>query len=403
MPISKLPPLSLYVHLPWCVRKCPYCDFNSHALNPNSSSKRRPVLDTALEAKYVQALLADLDHELAATPNLAERPITSVFFGGGTPSLMSPFGYQTFFRGLKERLYLALDAEITLEANPGAVEQEKFAGYLAAGINRLSIGVQSFQDAQLKALGRIHSGAEAIKAIQAAKTAGFQNFNLDLMHGLPGQSTELALADLQQALDLQPQHLSWYQLTVEPNTVFYRQPPKLPAVEILENIQDLGQELLLSQGWQHYEVSAFAQPNFQSQHNLNYWQFGDYLGLGAGAHGKLSSYNPAGELQVVRSWKTRQPQDYLQRLTQNVNFNAGSQVLSAADLELEFMLNALRLTEGVPTETFTQRTGLNVECLAKSIQQLQEKGLWTNDPQRLACSELGWRWLNTVLEQFMSN
>lgn len=396
-----LPPLSLYVHLPWCVQKCPYCDFNSHALDTSAVAGAKPRLDTLVEKQYVQALLADLDFDLKAFPDVAERPIVSIFFGGGTPSLMSPLGYQAFFAGLKSRLQLVADCEITLEANPGTVEQGKFSGYREAGINRLSMGVQSFADQQLKALGRIHSGQEAVTAVAAARKAGFDNFNLDLMHGLPEQTQSLALADIQQALDLQPTHLSWYQLTLEPNTEFYRRPPKLPEEDTLAAIQDAGSELIQQADFIHYEVSAFALAGKQAKHNLNYWSFGDYLGIGAGAHGKLSRFNSAGELVIERRWKTRQPQAYLSRLIENRDFLAGREVLTADELPIEFMMNALRLADGVEAKSYPLRTGLNFADLQPQIAALKQRNLWTKDDNRIACSALGWRWLNTALEQFI--
>lgn len=398
---KQLPPLSLYVHLPWCVRKCPYCDFNSHALDASAGGIAR--LDATTERQYVQALLADLDHDLVAWPEVQQRPLVSIFFGGGTPSLMSPEGYQHFFAGLQQRLQLTKDCEITLEANPGTVEQGRFSGYREAGINRLSMGIQSFAEPQLQALGRIHNGQEAIQAVEAARKAGFDNFNLDLMHGLPDQTEALALADLQQAINLQPTHLSWYQLTLEPNTEFFRRPPILPEEDTLVAIQDAGQALLAKAGFQQYEVSAYARPGHQARHNLNYWTFGDYLGLGAGAHGKLSCFDhtAAGGLSIERRWKTRQPQAYLSRLIEGRDFLAGTEPLSATERPVEFMMNALRLAEGVDADLYTRRTGLSLIDLQPQLLDLQQRGLWTEDKNRLACSPLGWRWLNTVLEQFM--
>jgi len=291
-----LPPLALYLHVPWCVRKCPYCDFNSH-----EAAAGLP------EAEYVTALLADLDHDLATLPDLVQgRAVSSVFIGGGTPSLFSAAAYERLFDGLRARLPFAADVEITLEANPGTVEQEKFRGYRALGINRLSIGVQSFAPDKLVALGRIHGRDEALHAAQAARAAGFDNFNLDLMHGLPGQTLEEALADIDQAIALGPTHLSWYQLTIEPNTVFYRDPPVLPEDDTLWAIQEAGQARLAAAGLQQYEVSAYAQAGRECRHNRNYWEFGDYLALGAGAHGKLTR-----EGGVWRYQKTRLPRDYL--------------------------------------------------------------------------------------------
>ena len=281
-----LPPLALYIHIPWCVRKCPYCDFNSHAAGP-----------TLPEEEYVDALLADLDADLQ---HVHGRPLTSIFFGGGTPSLFSDRALGRLLEGVERRVAFAGDIEITLEANPGTFEQAKFKGYRSLGINRLSIGVQSFQEAKLKALGRIHNGDEAIRAADMARAAGFDNFNLDLMHGLPEQSIEDALFDLRTAISQGPTHLSWYQLTMEPNTVFWSQPPELPEDDLLWDIQEAGQALLAAEGYAQYEVSAYARPGKQARHNLNYWTFGDFLGIGAGAHAKLST--PAGRIQ--RTWKT---------------------------------------------------------------------------------------------------
>lgn len=406
---QQLPPLSLYVHLPWCVQKCPYCDFNSHALQATAGvgASAKPRLDALVEKQYVQALLADLDFEILAYPQLVARPLVSIFFGGGTPSLMSPDGYKVFFAGLKSRLQLTADCEITLEANPGTVEQSRFSGYREAGINRLSMGVQSFADKQLKALGRIHSGQEAVAAVAAARNAGFDNFNLDLMHGLPEQTEGLALDDIQQALDLQPTHLSWYQLTLEPNTEFFRRPPKLPEEDTLAVIQDAGSELIQRAGFVHYEVSAFALAGKQARHNINYWSFGDYVGIGAGAHGKLSRFsgsgcNAAGELVIERRWKTRQPQAYLSRLIERRDFLAGTEILTPKELPIEFMMNALRLVDGVAAKSYPLRTGLSLSDLQPHIQALKQRDLWTNNDERLACSALGWRWLNTALEQFIT-
>ncbi|MEC9482594.1 MAG: radical SAM family heme chaperone HemW, partial [Halomonas sp.] len=311
--MNQLPPLSLYVHVPWCVRKCPYCDFNSHGVGRSAELP---------EDGYLTALLADLDADLALA---GQRELTSVFIGGGTPSLMSADFYGRFFAALNERLALSRDCEITLEANPGTVEQRRFAGYREAGINRLSIGVQSFQPAQLEALGRIHSGTEAERAVTSARCAGFDNINLDLMHGLPGQDVAQAIDDLEQALALSPEHLSWYQLTLEPNTEFHSQPPRLPEDDTLWDIQDAGHQRLEQAGYNRYEISAYARPGRRSRHNLNYWRFGDYLGIGAGAHGKLSRPGASGTLDIERRWKSRQPDAYLRRLDDPRGFVAGSQ------------------------------------------------------------------------------
>lgn len=398
-------PLAIYVHLPWCVEKCPYCDFNSHAL-------KNSQLSSAEESRYIAALIADLQQEILANPTITARPISSIFFGGGTPSLFSPLVFEQFLTALKAEFTLLPSAEITLEANPGTYEQTYFAGFLAAGINRLSIGVQSFANQQLKALGRIHTGEEALAAIENAQQLGFSNINLDLMHGLPNQNLEAALEDLRLALSFQPQHLSWYQLTLEPNTYFHRYPPKLPEEDTLAAIQDAGAEMLAAAGYNNYEVSAFALTGKQAQHNLNYWRFGDYLGLGAGAHGKLTSLQKDGSLLVTRKWKTRQPASYIKAglaatsavgliASSGQNQVAGTEVLTQDALILEFMLNALRLKDGVEVEIFQQTTGLSPEVLTSQIERLQSLDLWTANPQRLATSPLGWRFLNRVLEEFM--
>lgn len=389
--MSALPPLSLYVHMPWCVRKCPYCDFNSHAA-PGDDQGGVP------EAAYITSLLQDLDQDLADFPNAraGERELVSIFIGGGTPSLISPTGYATLFTGLRQRLNFADDIEITLEANPGTVEQGLFQGYREVGINRLSIGVQTFQTAQLEALGRIHSGNEAQRAAQSAREAGFRNFNLDLMHGLPGQSLEQALDDLRQAIALEPTHLSWYQLTLEPNTVFFREQPVLPDEDVLADIQDAGQALLAAEGYVQYEVSAYARRDRRCRHNLNYWQFGDYLGIGAGAHGKLTQVTAAG-VHLLRTSKTRVPKDYLATM----HVRVAETLIAAEALPFEFMLNTLRLIEGVSTTLWSERTGLSPEVLAETVTALQHKGLLQNDANTLVATALGQRYLNRVIEAFL--
>lgn len=389
--MSQLPPLSLYVHMPWCVRKCPYCDFNSHAA-PSDEQGGVP------EAAYIAALLQDLDQDLADFPDAqaGDRELVSIFIGGGTPSLISPAGYAALFNGLRQRLRFADDIEITLEANPGTVEQGLFQGYREVGINRLSIGVQTFQTAQLKALGRIHSGDEAQRAAQSAREAGFSNFNLDLMHGLPGQSLEQALDDLRQAIALEPTHLSWYQLTLEPNTVFFREQPVLPDEDVLADIQDAGQALLAAEGYVQYEVSAYARRDWRCRHNLNYWQFGDYLGIGAGAHGKLTQVTATG-LHVLRTSKTRVPKDYLATMRVRV----AETLIAAEALPFEFMLNTLRLIEGVSTTLWSERTGLSPEVLAETVTALQHKGLLQNNANTLVATALGQRYLNRVIEAFL--
>lgn len=376
----QLPPLALYIHIPWCVKKCPYCDFNSHAAGP-----------TLPEEEYVDALLADLDNDLSQVYN---RPLTSIFFGGGTPSLFSAKALGHLLQGVERRVAFAPDIEITLEANPGTFEQAKFRDYRSLGINRLSIGVQSFQAAKLKALGRIHDGDEAVRAADMARAAGFDNFNLDLMHGLPEQSIEDALSDLRIAIAQNPTHLSWYQLTVEPNTVFWNQPPEVPEDDILWDIQEAGQALLAAEGYAQYEVSAYAQAGKAARHNLNYWTFGDFLGIGAGAHAKLS--RPDGS--ISRSWKTRLPKDYLDS---GKRFSAGERPLGAEELPFEFLMNVLRLTDGVASELFTQRTGLPLSLLAAARSEAQQRGLMRSDPARLVATREGQLFLNDLLQHFL--
>jgi oxygen-independent coproporphyrinogen-3 oxidase len=376
----ELPPLALYIHIPWCVKKCPYCDFNSHAAGP--------ILP---EQAYVDALLADLDQDL---PQVHGRPLRSIFFGGGTPSLFSAKALGRLLAGVERRIPFAADIEITLEANPGTFEQAKFRDYRALGINRLSIGVQSFQAAKLQALGRIHDGDEAIRAADMARAAGFDNFNLDLMHGLPDQSIADALSDLRIAIAQSPTHLSWYQLTVEPNTVFWNQPPVMPEDDILWDIQEAGQALLAEHGYAQYEVSAYAQPGKAARHNLNYWSFGDFLGIGAGAHAKLSS--PQGVIR--RSWKTRLPKDYLDP---GKGFSAGERLLGPDELPFEFLMNVLRLTDGVASTLFTRRTGLPLTVLAAAREEAMQRGLLQRDPARLVATREGQLFLNDLLQHFL--
>lgn len=376
-----LPPLALYLHVPWCVRKCPYCDFNSHEAG-----------GPLPEAEYVQAVLADMaqDAELAQG-----RPVSALFIGGGTPSLFSPAAYEQIFAGLQKHLRFADDIEITLEANPGTVEQEKFRGYRALGINRLSIGVQSFSPEKLKRLGRIHGRDEALRAAEAARNAGFDNFNIDLMHGLPDQSLEEAVNDVRQAIALGPTHLSWYQLTIEPNTVFYRDPPVLPEDDTLWAIQEAGQAVLAEAGFQQYEVSAYAQAGRECRHNRNYWEFGDYLALGAGAHGKITRAEG-----VFRYNKTRLPRDYLAARSTG-RYTASSGLVVEDELVFEFMLNALRLRDGVPSALFSQRTGVALSEIERVLSDLRAQGLLVADADRLACTATGFNYLNTVLESFL--
>ena len=376
---SVLPPLSLYIHIPWCVRKCPYCDFNSHQADQTLTEK---------EPLYIEALLRDLENDL---PLAQGRSISSIFIGGGTPSLFSAQSIKQLLKGINNRISINENAEITLEANPGTFEQDKFSDFFEAGINRLSIGIQSFEQEKLSALGRIHNSDEAKRAITIAKQAGFTNFNIDLMHGLPNQSLDDALSDLQTAIDFNPTHLSWYQLTIEPNTFFYNHPPTLPNDDLLWDIQEAGQQLLADNGYAQYEVSAYSKSNKQSAHNINYWQFGDYLGIGAGAHGKITHLE---KQEVSRLWKTRLPKDYLNA---NRNFIAGSNTLNAHDLLLEGLMNVLRLNEGVPLDLFYERTGLSATDV---INQLIVASDFLTHGNRVQCNEFGRRYLNNVLALF---
>ena len=387
----QLPPLALYVHIPWCIRKCPYCDFNSHQAN-----------DEVPEADYVAALRADLEQDL---PLVQGRKLTSIFFGGGTPSIFSAKAIEHILQDAEHLVGFEDDIEITLEANPGTFEQERFCGFRQAGVNRLSIGIQSFNDTQLTLLGRVHGRNEALRAVEMARAAGFDNINLDLMHGLPQQSVADAQADLQQAILLAPEHVSWYQLTIEQNTVFYSSPPRLPDEEILADIQDEGIALLAQAGYRQYEVSAYAQPGRQARHNINYWQFGDYLGIGAGAHGKITLPTQA---HIMRLWKTRLPKHYLQsrdRITQSIcghsnAYAGGGEILQQTSLPLEFLLNGLRLVDGVPVDYFHKRTGLPLNALEPQWSGLMQKGLVQLDKGVIKTTALGQRFLNNVLEAY---
>ena len=387
----QLPPLALYVHIPWCIRKCPYCDFNSHQAN-----------DEVPEADYVAALRADLEQDL---PLVQGRKLTSIFFGGGTPSIFSAKAIEQILQDAEQLVGFDDGIEITLEANPGTFEQERFCGFRQAGVNRLSIGIQSFNDTQLTLLGRVHGRNEALRAVEMARAAGFDNINLDLMHGLPQQSVADAQADLQQAILLAPEHVSWYQLTIEQNTVFYSSPPRLPDEEILADIQDEGIALLAQAGYRQYEVSAYAQPGRQARHNINYWQFGDYLGIGAGAHGKITLPTQA---HIMRLWKTRLPKHYLQsrdRITHSIcghsnAYAGGGEILRQTSLPLEFLLNGLRLVDGVPEDYFHQRTGLPLNALEPQWSELMQKGLVQLDQGVIKTTALGQRFLNNVLEAY---
>ncbi|MFO1420155.1 MAG: radical SAM family heme chaperone HemW [Candidatus Competibacteraceae bacterium] len=384
MPDFTVPiPLALYVHVPWCARKCPYCDFNSH-------EARGPVPESA----YVDALLADLEQDL---PRVWGRRIDSVFIGGGTPSLFSVEALERLLSGLRARLPLRPDLEITLEANPGTVERGRFAEFREIGISRLSVGVQSFDDDQLRRLGRIHDRRDAFAAAEAAHAAGLDNFNLDLMFGLPGQTVEQALADIANAIALQPAHVSYYQLTIEPNTRFHQSPPVLPDEETSDAIQGRARAELARQGYERYEISAYARDGRRCRHNLNYWEFGDYLGIGAGAHGKLT--DPVAG-RIHRLWKLKHPRDYLARA--GTPAGIGEDVpIRAADLPVEFLMNALRLVDGVPANLFAERTGLPLDALEPRLSRARARGLMEQGAERLQATELGLRFLNDLLQLFV--
>jgi putative oxygen-independent coproporphyrinogen III oxidase len=374
-----LPPLSLYIHLPWCERKCPYCDFNSH------ETKHVP------EDRYIDSLLEDLR---ADNHYIAQRQVDTLFIGGGTPSLFSVQSIERLMQGLRNNVDLASELEATMEANPGSAEADKFQGFRAAGINRLSLGVQSFQDEQLQALGRVHSADEAHAAIEMIRSAGFENFNIDLMHGLPAQTPQAALADLKTALAYKPPHLSWYQLTIEPNTVFHNRPPVLPVEDALAEIQDCGEELLAANGCLQYEVSAYSQTDRACRHNLNYWSFGDYLGIGAGAHGKISDTDG----RIIRYSKRRQPDAYMSAT--DADFTASRRELGTDELSGEFMLNALRLNQGFSLQQFSATTGLPAQRVEGTIDQLANKKLLIVDGDQVRTSALGRRFLDSVVAEF---
>ncbi len=373
------PPLGLYVHLPWCERKCPYCDFNSHEA------------DTVPESAYIDSLLMDLRMQ---SPWVGGREVQTLFIGGGTPSLFSASGISRLLRGIGDTVSLAKGLEITMEANPGSAEAEKFAGFRAAGVNRISLGVQSFTDPQLQTLGRVHDAEQACAAVEMVRTAGFTNYNIDLMHGLPGQTAADAARDLEQALRFDPPHLSWYQLTLEPNTVFYKRPPTLPVEDCLADIQDAGEQLLHARGYQHYEVSAYSRPGVPCQHNLNYWRFGDYLAIGAGAHGKVTGRDGA----VRRYRKTRQPALYM---ADQQGRRARWQLLSREDLCAEFLLYTLRLAEGFTLTQFSNRTGLPVTQLQPQLGTLIREELLQQTGNRVSTTTLGARFLDTVIGRFL--
>ncbi|WP_374347486.1 radical SAM family heme chaperone HemW [Chitinimonas sp.] len=380
--LAALPPLALYIHFPWCVRKCPYCDFNSH--------EARGGFD---EAGYIAALLTDLEHSL---PLIWGRPIHTIFMGGGTPSLFSPEAMDSLLAGIRARVKLLPDAEITLEANPGTVEADKFRGYRAAGINRLSIGIQSFNAEHLQAIGRIHGADEARRAAALAGEV-FDTFNLDLMFALPGQTLAQALQDVETALSFAPSHLSCYHLTLEPNTYFHRYPPSLPDDDTAADMHDAIEARLAQAGFEHYETSAYARSGHRARHNVNYWQFGDYLGIGAGAHGKLSFPD-----RIIRQQRYKQPAAYLKALAEG-NAVQSEAAIAEQELPFEFMLNALRLAEGFATPLFAERTGLPLAVLEPQLAEAARLGLIQRDAQHIAPSEAGRRYQNQLFHCFLQD
>jgi oxygen-independent coproporphyrinogen-3 oxidase len=377
--LEALPPLALYVHIPWCVRKCPYCDFNSHERGGELPQR-----------EYVERLIADLE---ALLPSVWGRRLSSVFIGGGTPSLFSPESIDALLSGARARLPIEPEAEITLEANPATVEAARFAGFRAAGVNRISIGVQSFDQHMLAALGRIHGPGEARGAIDAA-LASFDNVNIDLMYGLPGQTAAMARADIEEAAAAGVPHVSAYQLTIEPNTVFWSKPPALPEHDLCADMQVMVEEVLAGKGFEHYETSAFARPRRRCRHNLNYWEFGDYLGIGAGAHGKISFPD-----RITRHERVKQPREYLETGNTLVNETA----VPPGELPFEFMLNALRLVEGFPAALFAERTGLPLTVIQQALEQAEKKGLLEPDWKRIRPSLRGQRFLNELLALFLAD
>ncbi len=384
-------PLSLYIHLPWCVRKCPYCDFNSHE-----------IIDGYFpEKEYVDAVIRDLKFSAG---QFRERDIISIFLGGGTPSMMSANSIGLILETVDAISALSDDTEITLEANPGTVDSGRFTGYRSLGVNRLSIGAQSFDGDKLAAIGRIHNGSDAVSAVETAVGAGFSNINIDLMYGLPGQTTEDALSDLARAVSLEPMHISWYQLTIEPNTVFYSRPPSLPDDDLIWQMQTCGQDYLAQHQYHQYEVSAYCREGHECRHNLNYWQFGDYIGIGAGAHGKITSRNgardPSVQKSVIRQSRLRLPGSYIRHAGSD-SIMAECKTLTQADCILEFMLNALRLKDGVPLDYFSERTGVSSIAIREQVEAARNEGLLEDERGLLKATEKGSRYLNDLLQYFM--
>jgi putative oxygen-independent coproporphyrinogen III oxidase len=394
---AALPPLSLYVHVPWCIRKCPYCDFNSHGLrqDPDLRGDRRAgeaALSVELEREFVAALVRDLE---SALPSIWGRKIYTIFLGGGTPSLLSAHAIDEILSAIRARLPVAPDAEITLEANPGTFEARRFAEYRAAGVNRLSIGVQSFNPGHLKALGRVHDAIEARRAIEIAQML-FDNINLDLMYALPGQTLDEARTDMETAASFGTVHLSAYQLTIEPNTYFRRYPPQLPDHDAAADMQVMVEEILAARGYGNYETSAFATPGHECRHNLNYWRFGDYVGIGAGAHGKISFPD-----RIVREVRVKHPRDYLQAVSNGCPVQE-CRAVSSDELPFEFMMNALRLTGGFPLRLFEERTGIPLASALPGLDEAQARGLIVRDHECAVPARLGRRFLNDLLQIFLA-
>lgn len=381
--LSILPPLSIYIHIPWCIRKCPYCDFNSH------ESKT-----TIPEQQYIDCLISDLDYTL---PKIWGRRVYSIFLGGGTPSLFSARGIDTILAAVRARVTLDSEAEITLEANPGTFEAEKFRGFRDAGVNRLSIGIQSFNAAHLKALGRVHNGNEARRAIDIAQR-NFDNINLDVMFALPNQTLAECETDIDTALSFNTNHLSIYHLTLEPNTLFHRFPPPLPDDDIAADMQDMIEAKLNAAGVDHYETSAYARPGKRSKHNMNYWQFGDYVGIGAGAHGKISYPDPA--RGITREARFKQPKSYMEKAALGLS-NEEERMVSVAEVPFEFMLNALRINEGFANSLFVERTGLPISAISRELDKATALGLIERDHLHIKPSAKGRLFLNDLLEVFL--
>ena len=387
--LQSLPPLSLYVHIPWCIKKCPYCDFNSHQIKEGKENNSPSGFD---ENRYLEALRLDLQSVL---PKVWGRKVQTVFIGGGTPSLLSQAGLDQLLSDIRALLPLNADAEITMEANPGTFEKDKFESFAKSGVNRISLGIQSFDDAKLKALGRIHNSEQAKDAIRAALEL-FEQVNLDLMYALPGQSLEEALLDIQQAIAFNPHHISLYHLTLEPNTLFAKYPPALPDDDSAFDMLDHLMTALQKNGYGRYEVSSYAKIGHADQHNLNYWQFGDYIGIGAGAHGKISEHN-----RISRQMNERHPDSYMEKIFRDGHALIDERILDKDDLPFEYMLNALRLIDGVPTHAFHEKTGLQLAHINPMLEAAVKKGLLDTDPRTLKATPLGMQYLNDLQMLFL--